>query len=274
MSSDDGDLRPDGEETLFELIEAAQYEQGGDEEDEFSLEQLGAAYARVMRGETTPDSEQESGPETVATGDGNIPGPTADSSATLDPPEALDDSADDRACPVTEESVLEAVLFVGTPVGTRLTARKLASLMREVSPREIQAIVDRMNARYSQEQAAYRIVLVDGGYQMELIPELDPLRNGFLGEVREFRLPQSAVDVLAIVAYHQPLNRQSIEQYCLRPCGAVLGNLVQRKLLEQVGEGSPRDRNYVTTARFLELLGLESLHDLPLTSDLADLPDS
>lgn len=272
MNTDGNDPVPE-DDTLFELIEAA--ESAGDSpDDEFSLEQLGAAYARVLRG--------ESGPATSAVGspDGRTDDPKAPSQDSPGPavdPVAppLCEADDDAACPINEESVLEAVLFVGAPEGTRLTAKKLASLMREISPKEIRGIVERLNAKYQKEHSAWRIVQREGGYRMDLIEELDSLRDGFLGEIREARLPQSAVDVLAVVAYHQPITRQGVEQIWLRPCGAILANLTQRKLLElEPGEGSARDRAYVTTDRFLQLLGLESLHDLPLATDIADLPEN
>lgn len=244
---------------------------GPEEEElpEFSLEILGAAYARVLRGEDPAGAAPVPGDDESM--DSAEPG---DSAAPAAEAVGLEDEEDDRGCPINEESVLEAVLFVGAPEGTRLTARRLAALMRDVSPREIPALVRRLNDRYERDQSAWRVVQADGGWQMELIPELAGLRTAFLGEARPARLAQSAVDVLAIVAYHQPISRVEVERIWQRPCGAVLSQLSQRNLLALTPDSGPiRDRKFITTDRFLQLLGLESIDDLPRTAELDELDD-
>ena len=96
----------------------------------------------------------------------------------------------------------------------------------------------------------------------------------FQGEIREAKLAQSAVDVLAIVAYHQPVTRQEVERIWQRPCSSVLSQLIQRQLLDyESSEIAKRDRTFVTTDRFLKLMGLESLEDLPQTADVSDVGD-
>jgi len=268
MSINDPD---DFDETVFELTSTGFPEpelEAEAEGEEFTIEQLGAAYARVTRQDA-----------------GEVPAePVADPSASMEDDEEsfsgpedlapLDDSSDDAACPVSEESVLEAAIFVGAPADAKLTSKKLAAIMREISPKEIKGIVTRLNERYTREHSAWRIVQKDGGWQMELIPGLNELHVAFQGEVREAKLAQSAIDVLAIVAYHQPVSRQEVERIWQRPCSAVLSQLVQRRLLEyDSAEAAKRDRLFVTSDRFLELMGLESLEDLPQTADVSDVGD-
>ncbi len=269
----EADLAAEIGETLFEFTADSTQQDPEFEDEGFSIEQLGAAYARVIHG---TGREEKDPAETPAAGSsreqrGREQGETASGG---DPDDALDDDADDACCPVSEQSILEAALFVGAPAGTRLTARKLAALMREVSPKEIRGIVARLNEQYEQQHSACRIALRDGGYQMELVPELESLRDGFMGEVREIKLPQNAIDVLAVVAYHQPVTRQEVDRIWQRPSGGLLSQLVQRNLLAtESAAASSRDRTYVTTERFLELLGLESLQDLPQTTDVSDVDD-
>ncbi len=239
---------------------------GEADEPEFSLDQIGAAYARVLRGDASSAEPLTVGAEAV--------GDTAEAAAAGDAESSgLDESADDDAgCPISEESVLEAVLFVGAPEGVKLTSRRLASLMRDVSPKEIKAIVGRLNARYQAENAAYRIALHEEAWRLELIPELKSLEAGFQGEVRPVRLGQSAIDVLAIVAYHQPVSRHEVDRIWQRPCGAILSQLLQRQLIALDSSSGPlRDRKFTTTDRFLGMIGLDSIGDLPQTAEITDM---
>ena len=96
-----------------------------------------------------------------------------------------------------------------------------------------------------------------------------PVRNRFYGKVREARLSQAAVDVLAIVAYQQPLSSEQVSRLRGRPCSHVLSQLVRRGLLRIERRGEKlRTPYYFTTDRFLELFGLESLEDLPQSEEL------
>jgi chromosome segregation and condensation protein ScpB len=76
--------------------------------------------------------------------------------------------------------------------------------------------------------------------------------------------------VLAIVAYHQPTTVNEVTELRGKPSGPILATLVRRQLVridrpEQRGE-APR---YLTTPRFLRLMGLESLAALPRSEELA-----
>lgn len=187
--------------------------------------------------------------------------------ATLEepPPDATPDDAErsDDSCPITPSSVLEAMLFVGNRDGTPLTPARAAELMRGVAPGEIAGLVDELNARYEADARPYTIVSEGSGYRLRLRPEFAPLRNRFYGKMREARLSQAAIDILAIVAYQQPLTAEQINKLRGKPSGHVLSQLVHRQLLRIERPGPRRTAQYYTTERFLRLFGLESLDDLP-----------
>lgn len=239
-------------------------EEEGDEE--FSIDQLSEAYAKVLK-------EQQSG---------NVDDTTDESTPDEEPiveaePDQDQDEAellDDAPCAVSPQSILEAILFVGTPQGEKLTARKIAALMRDVSPKEIKQLVKELNAKYESEGAAYRIVQEKTAYRMELAKEFAEVKENFYGEVRVAKLSQPAVDVLAVVAYHQPVDRDRVDKIRIRPSGSILNQLVRRELLEiQQTETKPSRRMYVTTDRFLKLFGLETLEDLPQSHEVGSLDD-
>ena len=103
---------------------------------------------------------------------------------------------------------------------------------------------------------------------IRLRSEYAPLRDLFYGRVREARLTQPAIDVLAIVAYRQPVTRQELDQVRGKPSGAMLAQLLRRGLLRLDREdGTAKATHYRTTERFLQLFGLESLSELPQSQD-------
>lgn len=244
-----------------------------------SLEELTETYAElVTRGEepyepaATAETPQETPPETVA---------------------ETEEDAEDDPVEITPRSIVEAMLFVGHPQNEPLTAKEVAGLMRGVRPAEIDEAVAELNAEYDRTQAPYQVASVGPGYRLELRPQYQPLRNNFYGKVKAARLTQAAVDVLAIVAYNQPISRAQVDQMRGKPSGGVLSQLVRRELLllERVTqEAAPAEESaddaagkrrksrkkprktilaqYRTTERFLDLFGLESLSELPQSQEM------
>lgn len=90
------------------------------------------------------------------------------------------------------------------------------------------------------------------------------------------RLSPAAYETLAIVAYRQPLTRARIEEIRGVNCEAVLENLEEKGLIAEVGRmetpGNPR--LFGTTIRFLQILGLQSLDELPPLPDRAATSES
>lgn len=238
-----------------------------DLEEEFSIDQLSEAYSKVLKEQQggVPDSDPEPSHE---------PAEETDIESDVDPEPDEADLLDDAPCAISPSSILEAILFVGTPQGEKLTARKIAALMRDVSPKEIKQLVKELNAKYESEGVAYRIVQEKTSYRMELAEEYADVKENFYGEVRVAKLSQPAVDVLAVVAYHQPIERDQVDKIRIRPSGSILNQLVRRELLEiQQTDTKPTKRMYVTTDRFLKLFGLENLEDLPQSHEVGSLDD-
>lgn len=79
------------------------------------------------------------------------------------------------------------------------------------------------------------------------------------------RLSRPALETLAIVAYRQPVSRAAVEAIRGVNCDAVLERLQAHDLIAEVGraEGPGRPRLFATTLRFLQVVGLASIDDLP-----------
>ncbi|HJQ81177.1 MAG TPA: SMC-Scp complex subunit ScpB [Lacipirellulaceae bacterium] len=172
-------------------------------------------------------------------------------------------------CEINPRSVVEALLFVGRPDNDYTSAREMASVMRGVSPKEIDSAVAELNVIYDADATPYTIERSSSGYRLALRPEFDRMRDKFYGRVREAKLSPAALEVLSIIAYKQPLSAEEISELRGAPSGAVLSTLVRRRLVRlEHAQNAGQAARYWTTDRFLRLFGLENLAALPHSEEL------
>ncbi|MFL2871226.1 MAG: SMC-Scp complex subunit ScpB [Pirellulaceae bacterium] len=216
-----------------------------------SLDQLSDAYSQLLN-----DGEN---PYVATAAEEHDPDTNRDSELL-----SQDQQDTDSSTEISPTSILEAMLFVGHPANQPLTSRYVASLMRGVSPREIDDLVVELNEQYAADGAVFQIKNQGAGYVMTLREQFHPIREKFYGRTRDARLSQATVDVLAIVAYHQGISRDEIDKLRDENSGSMLSQLVRRQLLRiEREEGNKRKPKYFTTDRFLKIFGIESVEDLP-----------
>lgn len=180
------------------------------------------------------------------------------------PQAALDQNSN-----VSPVQVIEAALFVG---GAPLTARKICALVRgSFDTAFVEQTLDELNAAYLAQGRPYEIRLGEGGYRLELRPEYDRLRHRVYGSgPREVRLAQDVLEVLALVAYRQPISQKEIESHGKENAANLLRQLLRRDLISfERGPLGRKDLQYQTTPRFLSVFGLAGIDDLPQAEDLA-----
>lgn len=245
--------------------------------EDLSGDDIEAAYLRALESadlvldETAPDTEaEEAGAPEI---DALVPGATAPLEAAEAPPETTEpESPAPEAATgpgVSSRQVVEALLFVG---GAALTTRKLTEVLGEgFSSEQIEAIVEGLNEEYASENRPYSIHWGEGGYRYQLRPEFEKVRNRVFGVgPKEVKLSQEALEVLALVAYRQPLRSSDLEGTERKNAGSLVRQLIRRELVElRRSDAAPDDPTYHTTTRFLELFGLTSLDDLPFPADFA-----
>jgi segregation and condensation protein B len=181
------------------------------------------------------------------------------------------DSESPDACEITPRTILEAMLFVGHPNNEPLSSKQVAGLMRGVRPAEIDALVRELKRDYAARGCPYTIVAAGAGYRLQLRDEFARMRDQFHAKARQARLSQPAIEILAAVAYNQPVTADEISRLRGVPNGHVLLQLVRRQLLRlERDPDKPRAARYYTTDRFLALFNLSSLDDLPRSQDLED----
>jgi segregation and condensation protein B len=207
-------------------------------------EQLAQAYGEVL---SQPQAE-----------------PVDDGVATGHPEET-----DDSAAPPPLPRIVEALLFVG---GVPLTPVRACEAVRGLTPATFLQIIDGLNRDYRCQERPYRIQPREQGFEMSLRPPFRTVLERLYGSAREARLSPAALDVLALVAYRQPVSKNEIDSLRGAESGAALRQLVRLGLAAvQRGEADQRETSYRTTPRFLNLFHLRSLDDLPRTQELHKL---
>jgi segregation and condensation protein B len=163
--------------------------------------------------------------------------------------------------------MVEALLFASeAPLSAAELARADESLDEEV----VESAVAELRGEYDQDERAFQIFEVGGGYQLLTRPEFAPVLERFDSVPATQRLSGPALETLAILAYRQPVGRAEVEEIRGVGAGGVLKTLQERGLIEVVGrgEGLGRPLLYGTTPFFLQHFGFRSLDDLPRPEDL------
>ena len=172
--------------------------------------------------------------------------------------------------PPSPTQIVAALLFVG---GAPLTPQRAQEIIRGLTPDQFTAAIDELNRAYRRQGRPYAIQPRDDGYVLALRSKYQPIVEKLHGGVREARLSPPAVDVLALVAYRQPVGKKEIDSLRGAESGSLLRQLVRRGLVHVL----PREPQpapeilYGTTPRFLEVFGLNNLDDLPQTQDLQQI---
>jgi segregation and condensation protein B len=163
--------------------------------------------------------------------------------------------------------IIEALLFASD---APLSPADVARVDERLDEDTVQAVVDELRGEYDLSERSFQIYEVAGGYQLLTRPEFVSYLERYDTVPRSAKLSPSALEVLAIVAYRQPIGRAEVEEIRGVGSSGVLRTLLDRHLIEAVGraEGLGRPLLYGTTAKFLEHFGFRSLEDLPKPDEL------
>lgn len=161
----------------------------------------------------------------------------------------------------------EALLFVSDePV----SSAKLAAIL-EISPVEMDEVLTEVAAEYADENRGMQLREVAGGWRFYSHPAYHDLIERYVISWDTRRLSQAGLEVLAIVAYHQPVTRAGINAIRGVNSEGVVSSLVEKGLVREMGrdEAPGNAILYGTTRSFLERFGLKSVKDLPPLEDFA-----
>lgn len=169
-------------------------------------------------------------------------------------------------------AVLEAVLFAsGEPLDLEKTAKALL-VDRETIENSLSSLAE----KYQSDEHGIELLNLGGKYQFATKEEYAPQIRAVLSIKKNTPLSSAAFEVLAIVAYNQPVTKAFIEQVRGVDCSGVISTLCQRNLIEEHGrlDLPGRPLLYCTTDTFLRCFELSSLDELPeLPSRTEPLPE-
>ncbi len=158
------------------------------------------------------------------------------------------------------EKIIEAVLFAA---GYPVTYQKLAEILN-YKENEVRKIAASMEASYPGR--GIQMVLYDDSCQLCTVEDCESYIKTALGIRRNGNLSKTSLEVLAIVAYNQPVTRAYIEQVRGVDSAYAVNSLIERGLIEAKGrlDVPGRPNLYGTTADFLRCFGLSSIGELPM----------
>lgn len=163
-------------------------------------------------------------------------------------------------------SAVEGILFAA---GDPVPAGRIAAVLG-ITEDEVYRAATELSDYYSFERRGLRLVRLEDRLQLCSAPELALYITRIMETRKPPKLSQSALEVLAIVAYFQPVTRAYIDQLRGVDSAYTVGILNERGLIESCGrlEVPGRPAIYATTDAFLRTMGVSSLDELPVLPDL------
>lgn len=155
----------------------------------------------------------------------------------------------------------EAVLFAS---GEPMSIERLSSVF-EITPEKAVEVADLLNKKLADNDSGVTLLRLENTYQLATKAEFNEYIKKAFDMRRRTPLSNAALEVLAVVAYNQPVTKSFIEQVRGVDCSGVVTTLVEKGLIEERGrlELPGKPLLYGTTKNFLRCFGLSDLSDLP-----------
>ncbi|PIU29532.1 MAG: SMC-Scp complex subunit ScpB, partial [Candidatus Hydromicrobium americanum] len=166
------------------------------------------------------------------------------------------------------KTCIEGIFFVSEGI---VKARDMSSVL-EITEKKVYEIIELLEKEYIDENRGFILKRVAGGFRLYSNPALSEILIKFIKSNIRTHLSQAALETLAIISYRQPVTRTQIAEIRGVRTDSVILTLVDKGLIKEAGKlkepGNPI--LYKITDRFLELLGIESLKDLPSLDDIKE----
>ena len=219
-----------------------------------TAQQLGESYAALVgtrdwQVDEIPEAPPVDDDETVGQPDSPTPPPLAE-------------PVNEPTVPPTPLQIIEALLFVGGPP---LTAAEAADAIRGLNAEQFREYIDVLNRVYRAQNRPYEVKHGPAGYALRVHRRFAGVREKLFGGPREARLTQTALDVLSLIAYRQPIGKSEIDAARGMESGPVVRQLIRLGLVAATDTDNAEvgEILYGTTKRFLEVFRLRDLEDLP-----------
>lgn len=169
------------------------------------------------------------------------------------------------------KAILEALLFINE---RPIEVNELVQVL-EISRTETEKALGELSFEYAQRSSGICIVKIAGGYQMCSAPKTETWVQKMYQERTKQKLSTASLETLAIVAYKQPITRVEIEAIRGVNVDGVARKLSELGLIKIAGRKDVIGKPflYITTRKFLEYFGINTLKDLPKLEEFTALVD-
>lgn len=160
------------------------------------------------------------------------------------------------------KSIIESLLFINE---RPIEINELKDVLMDVNKKEIIEAIERLMFEYTQRKSGICIVKVAGGYQMCSTPDNETWIKRMYQERSKQKLSTACLESLAIISYKQPVTRIEIEAIRGVNIDGVVKKLSDLGLIKIAGRKDVIGKPflYITTRKFLEYFGIDSIKDLP-----------
>ncbi|MCC5831638.1 MAG: SMC-Scp complex subunit ScpB [Chlamydiales bacterium] len=160
--------------------------------------------------------------------------------------------------------IIEGLLFASNEPLPLQKLKEVIQTHYPVRSIELKRLIEELSQEYDNEGHAFQIAEIGGGYLLRTVEEMRPYLDLLHHDRRGEKLSRAATEVLAIIAYRQPITRREMEEIRGVDCSGTVVSLMERGLIEPVGrkEAPGRPIQYGITKRFLQHFGLKDLEDL------------
>ena len=158
-------------------------------------------------------------------------------------------------------SAFEAVLFSG---GEPQSIDRFSQVF-DITPEKVVKVMEALEKRLNEQKSGLELLRLDNTYQLATKVEYADYIKKMFDIRRRTPLSPAALEVLAVVAYNQPVTKSFIEQVRGVDCSGVVTTLVEKGLIEECGrlELPGKPLLYGTTKNFLRCFGINDLSELP-----------
>ena len=156
---------------------------------------------------------------------------------------------------------VEAILFAA---GESVEISRIGEAL-ELTPKKVEKLLEELTEEFNSQNHGFKIMRYKDSYQIVTHKEYEEQIRRVMDLNRKKPLSQAAMEVLAVIAYNQPVTKAFVEQIRGVDCSGVIGSLTIKGLIEERGrlELPGRPLLYGTTENFLRCFNISSIEELP-----------
>lgn len=166
------------------------------------------------------------------------------------------------------KSCIEGILFISE---TTVSVGEISSTL-EITERKTEKILNELEREYLDKNRGFILRKVAGGYRLYSNPAISDILKVFVKSNIRTYISQAALETIAIICYRQPVTRTQIAEIRGVRTDSVILTLVDKGLIKEAGRlkelGNPI--LYKTSEKLLEIMGINSIKDLPGLQNFED----